>query len=368
MRILFYTYSLPVGGAETIVTEYLQKLKDRGHEVFLVQDFYTDSFLTQRLKNSGIPIYTLWKGNAASSLGKNMKRAARAVGLQGRFNGILRQVSPDIVHFHGCPDHMDKLDFPPERMFFTFHSELHRNLKILGSGNQTRLQALCDRGLTLCVLTEDCARECRALFHTDRVICIPNGVDFGKIRENTYDRQRLEALFGIPGDRFLVGTLGRLDPIKDHERLLSIFAALKKQCPQSCLLLVGGDQDGRMEALKNLAKELGIGPDVYFAGQRQDGDAILAAMDRFVLTSRSESFSLVTIEAQALGVPCIVSTAVPEEVACKNCTRLPLGASDEAWAQAILSPVSGQLTADLDQFDLNAVIDRLEESYRQRLG
>lgn len=368
MRILFYTYSLPVGGAETIVTEYLQRLQDRGHEVSLVQDFYTDSFLTQRLQNRGIPIYTLWKGNAGSPLGQNLKRAARAVGLQGRFNQVLHQVQPDIVHFHGCPDHMDRLDFPPERMFFTFHSELHRNLKILGSGNQARLQALCNRGLTLCVLTEDCARECRALFHTDRVVCIPNGVDFDKARSSTYSRAQLESLFGIPADRFLVGTLGRLDPIKEHERLLSIFASLKKQCPQSCLLIVGSDQDGRMDRLKALASELGIGQDVYFTGQRQDGDAILAAMDRFVLTSRSESFSLVTIEAQALGVPCIVSAAVPEEVACKACTRLPLNASDEVWVQAILAPASGQSAGSLDQFDLNAVIDRLEKSYRQRLG
>lgn len=367
MRILYYTYSLPVGGAETVVTEYLQKLKARGHEVFFVQDFSTDSFLTRRLKDSGIPIYTLWKGNADSSLGKSLKRVARAAGLYRRFNGLLHKIRPDIVHLHGCPDHMDRLNFPPERMFYTFHSELHRNLKIIGSDNQAKLQTLCDRGLTLSVLTEDCARECRELFHTDRVLCIPNGVDFGKVRGNIYDREQLNTLFGIPKDRFLVGTLGRLDPVKDHERLLSIFEALKKRCPEAGLLIVGGDRDGRMASLKTLAKELGIGQDVYFTGQRQDGDAILAAMDRFVLTSKSESFSLVTIEAQVLGVPCIVSTAVPEEVACTGCVRLPLTASNETWAQAILEPLSGSTCGNLERFDLDAVMDRLEKSYRERI-
>lgn len=366
MRILYYTYSLPVGGAETIVTEYLQKLKERGHEVSLVQDFYTDSFLTRRLRESGIPIYTLWKGNAGSSLGQKLKGAARAAGLFRRFNRVLRRTSPDIVHLHGCPDHMDKLDFPPNRIFYTFHSELHRNLRMIGSDNQARLQALCDRGATLSVLTEHCARECRELFHTDRVLRVPNGVDFGKVRKETYDRDRLEALFGIPKDRFLVGTLGRLDPVKNHERMISIFRAVKTQCPEAALLIVGGDRDGRMKRLKALAEELGIGPDVYFTGQRQDGDAILAAMDRFLLTSKSESFSLVTIEAQALGVPCVVSDAVPEEVACKGCTRMPLAASDEAWAKAILAPASDQCIGKPEQFDLDTVIGQLEKSYREK--
>ena len=366
MRILYYTYSLSVGGAETVVTEYLQKLQSRGHEVFFMQDFSTDSFLTQRLKDSGIPIYTLWKGDLASPLGKKIKGAARAVGLYHRFNHILHQITPDIVHLHGCPDHMDKLDFPPERIFFTFHSELHRNLKILGSSNQARLQRLCDRGATLSVLTEDCARECRELFHTDRVLCIPNGVDFGKVREHIYDREQLNTLFGIHKDRFLVGTLGRLDPVKDHERMLSIFRAVKKRCPEAALLIVGGDRDGRMERLKALAEELGIGQDVYFTGQRQDGDAILAAMDRFVLTSKSESFSLVTIEAQVLGVPCIVSDAVPAEVACRGCTRVPLAASDETWAEAILAPGRDEAAGKLERFDLNAVIGRLEACYREK--
>lgn len=366
MRILYYTYSLSVGGAETIVTTYLQKLQDRGHEVFLVQEFATESFLVERLKERNIPIYTLWEGDLSSPLGKKLKGAARAVGLYHRFNRILHRISPDIVHLHGCPDHMDRLDFPPERMFFTFHSELHRNLKMMGASNQAKLQTLCDRGLTLSVLTEDCARECRELFHTDRVLCIPNGVDFGKVRKQTYDRERLNTLFGIPKDRFLVGTLGRLDPIKDHERMLSIFRAVKKRCPEAALLIVGGDRDGRMASLKALAKELGIGQDVYFTGQRQDGDAILAAMDRFVLTSKSESFSLVTIEAQVLGVNCIVSDAVPEEVTCKGCTRMPLAASDDTWVEAILEPASDRVTGRLAQFDLDTVIGLLEKSYREK--
>lgn len=367
MRILFYIYSLPVGGAEMIVTDYLEKLQSRGHEVCLVEDFHTDSFLTQRLLDKSIPVFTLWKGNISSPLGRRQKQAARMLGLHRRFDRILKTWQPDIVHFHGCPDHMDRLSFPRERMFYTFHSELHRNLRILGEGNQARLQTLCNGGLTICALTEDCARECREIFHTDRVVYVPNGVDFSKVRSRTYSRTEIEALFGIPQDRFLVGTLGRLDPVKEHERLLAIFREVWQRRKDAVLLVVGGDCGGRLEKLPALARELGLAQNVVFTGQRQDADAILAALDRFVLTSRTESFSLVSIEAQALGVPCILSDAVPKEVACENCLRLSLSESDSTWAQAILAPPSGTHTGSLGAFDLDAVIDTLEKTYRSRL-
>lgn len=367
MRILFYIYSLPVGGAEMIVTDYLEKLQGRGHEVCLVEDFHTDSFLPRRLLDKHIPVFTLWKGNISSPLGRRQKQAARMLGLYRRFNKVLKTWQPDIVHFHGCPDHMDRIAFPRERMFYTFHSELHRNLRILGEGNQARLQALCNGGLTVCALTEDCARECREIFHTDRVAYVPNGVDFGKVRSRIYDRAEIEALFGIPRDRFLVGTLGRLDPVKEHERLLAIFREVQARRRDASLLVVGGDCGGRLEKLQALARELGIEKNVVFTGQRQDGDAILAAMDRFVLTSRTESFSLVSIEAQALGVSCVLSDAVPKEVACENCLRLSLSESDGTWAQAILDGPQRATAGDLSAFDLNRVMDTLEKVYRARL-
>ena len=59
MRILYYIYSLPVGGAETVVAEYLCQLRQRGAQVLLVQDYRTESFLTHSLEEQGIPMVRL---------------------------------------------------------------------------------------------------------------------------------------------------------------------------------------------------------------------------------------------------------------------------------------------------------------------
>ena len=68
MRILYYIYSLPVGGAETVVAEYLGQLRQRGAQVLLVQDYQTESFLTRSLEEQGIPMVALWPGSGESKL------------------------------------------------------------------------------------------------------------------------------------------------------------------------------------------------------------------------------------------------------------------------------------------------------------
>ena len=259
MRILYYIYSLPVGGAETVVAEYLGQLRQRGVQVLLVQDYRTESFLTRSLEEQGIPMVTLWPGSGESKLGQTAKKAARGVGLYRRFNKVIREFQPDVIHFHAFPDHMDRLDFPRSRMFYSFHAALERNLSMLGQKNTALLQSLSDDGLTFCGLTSDYAKEIGARFHTDRVLCIPNGLDFDRIRSQRYSREELRSLFGIPEDAFLLGTVGRLHPVKNQERMLSILREVQKSRPDARLLIVGADQAGRADLLRRQGGGTGRG-------------------------------------------------------------------------------------------------------------
>ena len=231
----------------------IEALRQRGAQVLLVQDYRTESFLTRSLEEQGIPMVTLWPGSGESKLGLAAKKAARGVGLYRRFNKVIREFQPDVIHFHAFPDHMDRLDFPRSRMFYSFHAALERNLSMLGQKNTALLQSLSDDGLTFCGLTSDYAREIGARFHTDRVLCIPNGLDFDRIRSQRYSREELRSLFGIPEDAFLLGTVGRLHPVKNQERMLSILREVQKSRPDARLLIVGADQAGRADLLRRQA-------------------------------------------------------------------------------------------------------------------
>jgi glycosyltransferase involved in cell wall biosynthesis len=110
---------------------------------------------------------------------------------------------------------------------------------------------------------------------------------------------------------FVLGTVGRVRPIKDHATLLQAIALLLARRPewrQRLRLALVGDGPLLVE-LKNLADGLGIADLVWFAGARNDVSDLLQAMDLFVLPSLNEGISNTLLEAMATGLP-VLATAV----------------------------------------------------------
>lgn len=144
-------------------------------------------------------------------------------------------------------------------------------------------------------------------------------------------RQELQ----IPNDAFVVGHVGRFAPPKNHKFIIKVFAEVLKEKQNAFLLLVGdGDLRGETEAL---TVELGIQDNVIFAGMRSDVNRMLQAMDVFLFPSVYEGLPLAIIEAQAAGVPCLISDKVPIE--CRKTdlvSQLSLNDSVSAWKDAVI--------------------------------
>lgn len=141
-------------------------------------------------------------------------------------------------------------------------------------------------------------------FPAERIIAIQNGVDTDRFRPNKERAAQREAL-GWPAGDFIIGSVGRLVPIKNHATLLRAVARVLSQVPQLTLALVGdGPLDGE---LKTLADELGIGDRISFLGYRDDVPNLLNAMDVLVLPSLREGMPNAVLEAMACGLPVIAS-------------------------------------------------------------
>lgn len=145
----------------------------------------------------------------------------------------------------------------------------------------------------------------------ERFRVIPLGRDLAPFREPESRRGVLRTELGIGPEVPLIGCVGRLVPIKDHETLLAAFATLSEsqQDPETAprLLIIG---DGELRAgLEARARELGIAERVRFLGWRSDLPEIYADLDLVVLSSRNEGTPLSIIEAFASGCP-VVSTRV----------------------------------------------------------
>ena len=145
----------------------------------------------------------------------------------------------------------------------------------------------------------------------------------------------------------MVGHVGRFHAVKNHTFLLDIFFEVKHQKENAVLLLVG---DGALRpAAEEKAAALGISDSVMFMGIRPDVPELMQAMDCFAFPSLYEGIPVTLIEAQAAGLPCVISEGVPEECAKTDLVRrVPISAGARKWASALLKAreISQQNTAE----------------------
>ena len=162
------------------------------------------------------------------------------------------------------------------------------------------------------------------------------GIDLGPLRQEV-SREEVRRELGIPLDARVVGHVGSFRPPKNHAFLLEIAAEVVKLRAEVRFLLLGdGPLRPQMEAM---ARDLGIEKNVIFAGARSDVPRLmLGAMDLFVFPSLWEGLGIVLVEAQAAGLRCVCSDAVPPEAAVVpdvvRYVRLSAGAGE--WAAVVL--------------------------------
>lgn len=137
-----------------------------------------------------------------------------------------------------------------------------------------------------------------------------NAIDVSVYSYDENVRSELRKEFSIE-DKFVIGHIGRFNPPKNHSFLLDVFAEYHKNHKESVLLLVGEGEG--MADIKEKVKKLNLQDTVIFTGIRTDVNRILQAMDVFVFPSIYEGFPVTMVEAQAAGLPCLMSNQVPVE-------------------------------------------------------
>jgi glycosyltransferase involved in cell wall biosynthesis len=161
------------------------------------------------------------------------------------------------------------------------------------------------------------------------------------------DRTDIRRAFGWPEDAYVVGHVGRFMPQKNHAFLIKIAEAAARVEPRFRLLLIG---EGELRpAVEDQVRQAGLTQQVAFAGLRSDIPSLMKnVMDAFVLPSRYEGLPLVVIEAQAAGLPAVISNTVSKEVDVVPdlIARMDSSASPQEWAQAVLSPRGRVLNRD----------------------
>lgn len=172
------------------------------------------------------------------------------------------------------------------------------------------LHPLFVRSFTDAIACSEAAGEW--LFGKGKYIVLPNAIDIDKFKFNLLVRKQIREEFNIKEDEFVIGHVGKFVVAKNHEFLIKVFLVYHSIHPQSKLILVG-DGEWRLKIEKWVA-ESGCADSIILAGLRSDIPALLQAFDVFVFPSIYEGLPLSVLEAQASGLPCVISSNIDREV------------------------------------------------------
>lgn len=171
-------------------------------------------------------------------------------------------------------------------------------------------------------------------------------------------------------DRFVVGHTGSFKPVKNHQFLIEVFREIHKKCGKAVLLLVG---DGELRpVIEEKVREAGLEDHVIFTGLSADVPGFMQAMDVFLFPSLWEGLPLAVVEAQASGLPCILSDTVSKEVSVTELTVfLPLEDGAQAWADRVLLYADRSNRSDMREaigkagYDIKESSSRLQGFYQK---
>lgn len=171
--------------------------------------------------------------------------------------------------------------------------------------------------------------------YADEFIQMNNAIDAAAFAYDPARRGKVRQALSLPEDVLTIGHVGRFNKQKNHPFLIDAFAALHREEPRSVLLLVGDGED--RSRVEEQVRASGLTDAVRFLGSRADVSDLLLAMDVFAFPSFFEGLSVASVEAQAAGLPCLISDGVPIE--CKKTDLvhiLPLGSGADAWGGELL--------------------------------
>jgi len=227
---------------------------------------------------------------------------------------------------------------------------------------------------SIITVSEDIRNRVLGKFGSARLTTIHNSVDLAGLRP-TRTQQSVKDEFGIDPACPVVGSVGRMVPVKGFDIFLKMADRVSRVMPEVKFVLVG---DGPLlKALKALCSELGLAEKTIFTGFREDAINIVNIFDLFVVTSYHEGIPMSVLESMALG-KAVVGTArggMTEIIQQRQSGILVDSVDPEFLAKACLEVLQNRALKDTfgqgainrikTEFSLNIHLNRVLKLYRE---
>ena len=366
VKVLEVLGRLQDGGAETLVKDYALMVDKSLADIIVVPFMINpNSANFKLLKKNNVKIRPLFsKWNKASRL---FRRFLGEWLIPKKLDAIVKEESPDVIHIHLANIHY----FMPIReslsgikILYTCH-----NLPTLMFSDKRKKEMDAARyfiqknNMQLIALHDGMAAELNRMFGINNTIVIRNGIDLPRFQNVRESKKELRLIYKIPKDAFVIGHVGRFSYQKNHEFLIKIFTQIMKQNVNAFLLLIGNGE--LKESIQSELNSLKLQDRYLILSNRDDIPQLMHSMDVFVFPSRFEGLGIVLIEAQASGLPCVVSDNVPKDAFVTDYIHpLSLNESLDNWCKEILnSPAKEKNIVRLEEYDMHSEIHKLEKVY-----
>lgn len=302
-RVVHVVYSFSIGGLENVIVQLINRLPADEFE-HIVLSLTTISDFKDRITQPGVQFIAL------------NKPSGHAIPLYPRIYKLLRQLKPDIVHT--C--NLAALEIAPlawlARVPLRIHAE-HGWDAHDPNGSNPRYRKLrkiytpfVNHYLAVSRDIDDYLAHAIGL-PPKRHSLIANGVDTDTFSPKGHIAVSVPGCPFVPGEHWLMGTVGRLQTVKNQPLLARAFVKLIKDHPEAAqrirLVIVG--EGGLRADIESILATAGLQHLAWLAGARNDVAQIMQALDCFVLPSQAEGTSCTLQEAMACGLP-VVATAV----------------------------------------------------------
>ncbi|SHK45958.1 Glycosyltransferase involved in cell wall bisynthesis [Marinobacter antarcticus] len=294
LRVLHITFNMGIGGTEQVIRQLVQGMVSEGVESEILCIDGHIGPIGETLQQSGVPVHKVVRKQGFDwPLIKAIRKHLR----EGRF---------DVVHCHQYTPWMyGWLAALPTRakVVFTEHGRFYPDRYRYKAMLINPVMALFTPSiLAISKATKDALVKYEFI-PRKKIQVIYNGI--APLERDEAEATRIRDSLGIPKTAFVVGTVSRLDPVKNQAMMLRAFKQFSEKQPDSYLLMVGDGPD--KDKLISLASEFGITKRTIFTGFINNPVHYLAAMDVFLLSSHTEGTSMTLLEAMSLEIPAIAT-------------------------------------------------------------
>lgn len=365
IKVMNMIWSMEEGGAQQVILNYLRDFQNDPDIDFRLYVYTgpTGSKYDREILKEGYNVVYLNNPKTKIQI-PYLKRYFQAPISQRTWEKAIHVFNPDIVHVHISGLLVNTMpgilkENVPIR-FDTLHSNPYR---YKGKLKKKIAKAFLDYNVIPICLTEEQVKQAKNWYGITKYEVLHNGVDIENIQRKIISKDVARKKFEIDENAYVIVGVGRLNPIKRFDWLISIFKKVKGKMPNAKLVIAGDGQE--REKLLKIVQCLNLKQDVRFLGNIVNVIDLYCAADVLAITSYTEASPLVAIEAQTCGLRCVMSDGVPSEsVITSNTQKLWANATEDDWCDALLNrEYTGKAMAQKEDYEVHKMSRKLKQIY-----